>query len=125
MVIGIDFDRTCVSHKFPYIGIDIRAVPDLKELVVNWHSLILWTMRSNGFRGNFLDDAINWFAVNEIPLYGIQTNPTQSAWSSSPKAYCQLYIDDAALRCPLFSSTRNYVDYVKVRKILVEKKIII
>lgn len=114
-----------MSHKFPYIGIDIGAVPVLKELVVNGHSLILWTMRSNGVRGNFLDDAINWFAVNEIPLYGIKTNPTQSEWSSLPKAYCQLYIYDAALRCPLFSSTRDYIDWIKVREMLMKRKIII
>jgi hypothetical protein len=82
-------------------------------------------MRSNGDKGNFLDDAINWFIKNEIPLYGIQTNPSQSSWTTSPKAYCQLYIDDAALGCPLVSAERDYVDWVKVKKMLVEMKIII
>jgi hypothetical protein len=125
MVIGIDFDGTCVTHEFPFVGIDIGAVPVLKELVANGHSLILWTMRSNGVKGNFLDDAVNWFIKNEIPLYGIQTNPSQSSWTTSPKAYCQLYIDDAALGCPLVSAERDYVDWVKVKKILVEMKIII
>lgn len=81
-------------------------------------------MRSNGLEGNFLDDAINWFKENEIPLYGIQTNPAQSSWTSSPKAYCQLYIDDAALGFPLVYK-RDFVDWVKVREILVGKKIII
>jgi hypothetical protein len=125
MVIGIDFDGTCVTHEFPFVGIDIGAVPVLKELIANGHSLILWTMRSNGDKGNFLDDAINWFIKNEIPLYGIQTNPSQSSWTTSPKAYCQLYIDDAALGCPLVSAERDYVDWVKVKKMLVEMKIII
>lgn len=125
MVIGIDFDGTCVTHEFPFVGIDIGAVPVLKELVANGHSLILWTMRSNGDKGNFLDDAINWFIKNEIPLYGIQTNPSQSSWTTSPKAYCQLYIDDAALGCPLVFAERDYVDWVKVKKMLVEMKIII
>jgi len=125
MVIGIDFDGTCVVHEFPYVGRDIGAVPVLKELVANGHSLILWTMRSNGAKGNFLDDAVNWFKENEIPLWGIQTNPEQSSWTSSPKAFCQLYIDDAALGCPLVSDHRDFVDWIKVREMLVEKKIII
>lgn len=124
MVIGIDFDGTCVSHEFPRIGVDIGAVPVLKELVANGHSLILWTMRSNVVSGSFLDDAIDWFDKNDIPLYGIQTNPAQSSWTSSPKAYCQLYIDDAALGCPLVSSTRDYVDWIRVREMLIEMKII-
>jgi hypothetical protein len=125
MVIGIDFDGTCVVHEFPYVGRDIGAAPVLKELVANGHSLILWTMRSNGAKGNFLDDAINWFKKNEIPLWGIQTNPEQSSWTSSPKAYCHLYIDDAALGCPLVSEHKDFVDWVKVREMLVERKIII
>ena len=35
MVIGIDFDGTCVTHEFPFVGIDIGAVPVLKELIAN------------------------------------------------------------------------------------------
>ena len=37
MIIGIDFDGTCVKHAFPSIGDDIGAVPVLKELVDNGH----------------------------------------------------------------------------------------
>jgi hypothetical protein len=128
MIIGIDFDGTCVSHEFPLIGMDIGAIPVLNELIENGHSLILWTMRSNTKRGNYLDDAINWFKENNIPLYGIQTNPTQLTWTTSPKAYCHLYIDDAALGCPLILPKtplgRGYVDWKKVREMLVEGGII-
>ena len=126
MIICVDFDGTCVSHEFPYIGEDIGAVPVLKELVENGHSLILWTMRSDNSKGNFLTNAIDWFKENEIPLWGIQTNPSQSAWTSSPKAYGELYIDDAALGCPLTSNgnKRKYVDWVKVREMLIESEII-
>ena len=45
MIIGIDFDGTCVKHAFPAIGDDIGAVPVLKELVDKGHKLILFTMR--------------------------------------------------------------------------------
>ncbi len=100
MEIAIDFDGTCVEHKYPLVGEDIGAVPVLRELVLNNHRLILYTMRS----GKELEDAVNWFKENEIALYGIQKNPTQHEWTESNKCYAQLYIDDAALGCPL---TRN------------------
>ena len=50
---------------------------------------------------NTYTDAVNWFKKNDIPLYGINENPDQSSWTTSPKPYCHIYIDDAALGCPL------------------------
>lgn len=129
MIIGIDFDGTCVSHEFPYVGKDIGSVQVLKKLVENGHQLILWTMRSDSSKGLFLAAAVKWFAENEIPLYGIQTNPTQSSRTSSPKAYCDMYIDDAALGCPLKKdieiSSRGFVDWEKIEEILTERRIIV
>lgn len=126
MIIAIDFDGTCVSHEFPQIGHDIGAVPILKELISNGHQLILFTMRSDRPNGNFLTDAVNWFKENDIELYGIQYNPTQSLWTTSNKCEANLYIDDAALGCPLIYNERErpYVDWYKVREILIENKII-
>lgn len=139
MDICIDFDGTCVTHDFPKVGSDIGAAPVLKELVKNGHNLILFTMRSNKHdntvgpvcvpqanNGNFLSDAINWFKENEIPLYGISVNPSQSQWTTSPKAYGQMYIDDAAFGCPLIHGLheRPYVDWEYVRRHLVRMKII-
>lgn len=76
----------------------------------------------------FLTNAVNWFKENDIPLYGIQTNPTQKQWTTSPKAYGELYIDDAALGCPLTYNTsmspRPYVNWEEVEKWLLEKQII-
>lgn len=113
-VIAVDFDGTCVSHEFPKVGKDIGAVPILKKLVECGHRLILNTMRSNCegntkmskefpevVDGKFLDDAVNWFKENKIPLYAIYQNPEQVGWTTSPKCYAQLYIDDAALGIPL------------------------
>ena len=122
MTIAIDFDGTCVTHEFPMVGKDIGAVPVLKELVNNGHKLILFTMRSNvsspisedpkihSVSGNYLDDAIEWFNKNGIELYGIQTNPTQKSWTHSPKAYAEIYIDDAALGCPLIQDYIGHPD---------------
>ena len=138
MVIAIDFDGTCVTHEFPKVGNDIGAEVVLRKLVAAGHSLILYTMRSNAndntgysdevpeiHNGNFLDDAVDWFDYHKIPLYGIQTNPTQSSWTSSPKCYAHLYIDDAALGIPLkYDKDRPYVDWIAVEKLLKERKIL-
>lgn len=119
MDICVDFDGTCVTHAYPKVGEDIGAVPVLKDLVERKHKLILFTMRA----GKELEDAVDWFKKNDIPLYGIQKNPTQSGWTASPKAYGELYIDDAALGCPLIypDKGRPYVDWKEGRKLLEEK----
>jgi hypothetical protein len=134
MIIAIDFDGTVVTHEFPEIGKDVRAVDVLKQLVENGHRLVLFTMRSDVVNptgednelhlesGNYLTDAVTWFKDNGISLYGIQTNPTQHTWTTSPKAYAQLYIDDAALGCPLkydeSYSDRPFVDWIVVKDVL-------
>jgi hypothetical protein len=123
LFIAIDFDGTCVTHDYPQVGRDIGAVSILKRLVDSGHKLILWTMRSE----ETLNDAVKWFESHDIPLYGVQRNPTQY-WTKSPKAYAHLYIDDAALGCPLkYSpeiSEREFVDWEQVEKILIEKNLI-
>jgi hypothetical protein len=125
MVLAIDFDGTAVTHDYPRVGKDIGSAPVLKELVQNGNQLILWTMRS----GKELEDAVNWFAENDIPLYGVQRNPSQDTWTNSPKCYAQIYIDDAALGCPLkvdhSLSDRPFVDWTEVREILVASGTII
>lgn len=116
MVLCVDFDGTCVTHDYPRVGKDIGAVPVLKRLVKEGHQLILWTMRS----GKELNDAIKWFEENGIELYGIQENPTQKSWTSSPKAYAQIYIDDAALGAPLLTdpslSNREFINWKVVEQ---------
>lgn len=138
MDICIDFDGTCVTHEFPIIGKDIGAVPVLKELTEAGHRLILFTMRSDRkkkkkvgtetvvIEEKLLTDAVKWFEDNGIPLYGVQKNPRQRFWTSSPKAYGQLYIDDAALGCPLIypKDARPYVDWKKVRKLLKDHSVL-
>ena len=122
--IAVDFDGTCVSHEFPNEGKDIGAIPVLKKLVDKGHKLILYTMRS----GANLETAIQWFLRNEIKLHGIQYNPTQASWTSSNKCYAQLYIDDAALGCPLHVdpavSERPYVSWPIVEMELQNKGLI-
>lgn len=133
MIIGIDFDGTCVTHDYPDVGKDIGAVPVLKELIKNRHLLMLWSMRGNkpiDVDRNTLQDAVNWFKENDIPLWGINENPEQTlvGWTNSKKQYAQLYIDDTALGCPLKTdlnlSNRPFVDWSGVRTELKRMKII-
>ena len=141
ITINIDFDGTCVTHDFPRVGKEIGAVPVLKRLVENGHQLILFTMRSDrkdkketndptiqDVTGEFLTDAVNWFKKNNIPLYGIQTNPTQHNWTTSPKSYAELMIDDSSLGCPLRYdlqvSERPFVDWEAVEEALENMKLL-
>lgn len=137
MIIAIDFDGTCVTHEYPIVGKDIGAVPILKKLTKAGHRLVLFTMRSymegispvtNKLQDGGLNDAIKWFADNNIPLYGINTNPGQEKWTSSPKVYAQLYIDDAGIGCPIKYdsniSDRPFIDWEKAEILLKEMKII-
>ena len=123
MIIAVDFDGTCVTHEYPEVGKDVGAVDTLHELVAKGHKIMLWTMRS----GKELDDAVEWFEQNDIPLWGINENPTQN-WSPSHKQYAHLYIDDTALGCPLrhdsWMCKSPYVDWVKVRQYLISNGII-
>lgn len=76
--------------------------------------------------GDTLDDAISWFIDNDIELWGINRNPEQYGWSPSPKVFANLYIDDAALGIPLIEpeDDRDYVDWNRVRDILITKNMI-
>jgi hypothetical protein len=124
MVIAIDFDGTVVTHEYPKVGKDIGAIPILKKLVKAGHKLVLFTMRGD----KELQDAVNWFKNNQIPLYGININPTQSAWTTSPKVFAQLYLDDAGIGCPLIYNpsicASPYVDWKKAEELLIKMRII-
>lgn len=130
MIIAVDFDGTCVTHEFPKVGREIGAAPVLKALTDAGHQIILFTMRSyldeslkTSIDGDpietcTLTDAINWFKKHDIPLFGVNENPTQKSWTSSPKPYAHYYIDDAGLGIPLMISSlskRPYVDWDLVK----------
>lgn len=124
MVIAVDFDGTCVTHDYPLIGKDIGAIPVLKELVANGHKLIIYTMRGD----SALLEAVEWYKENGIEFWGVNKNKAQFTWTTSPKIYAQMYIDDASLGCPLRYdmglSTRPFVDWAEVREMLVQKGLI-
>jgi len=129
MIIAIDFDGTIVEHIFPEIGEEVPgAISTLKKLLKGGHKLILWTMRSdvvapksenpeiNATPGKYLTEAVEWCRERGIEFWGVNENPEQKNWTSSPKVYAHIYIDDAALGCPLIhpEKGRSYVDWEAV-----------
>ena len=103
MYICVDFDGTIVDHRFPEIG---PPVPGALAWMGKWQAagarIILFTMRSDGGKnGDVLSQAVDYLTQNGINLYGINKNPTQVHWTNSPKAYGNIYIDDAGYGCPL------------------------
>jgi len=112
IVIAVDFDGTVVTHDYPEVGSDVpHAVDVLKALVKKGAKIILYTMRS----GLHLRRAEAWYKLHNIKLYASQRNPTQDRWTDSPKCYANIFIDDAALGCPLIETDgRSVVDWLKV-----------
>ena len=108
-IIGIDFDGTCVTDLFPYIGDNIGAASVLRKLA-DKNLLILYTVRD----GKYLQDAVDWFKYNHINLYSVNYNPEPV--SSSPKVYCDYYIDDRNIGTPL--TDKGYVDWDKMLVLL-------
>ena len=118
MIIAVDFDGTCVEHDYPSVGMDGEgAVEVLRAIVATRHRLILFTMRS----GSKLDDAVRWFRDRKIELWGVNENSEQREWTSSPKVYADLYIDDSAIGCPIrfIDGVRHpVVNWSKIKSIL-------
>ena len=114
MIIGLDFDGTVVVHKYPKIGAELpNCFMVLKQLIANGHKIVLNTMRS----GKELQEAVDYMTANGIKLYGVNKTPGQTNWTASPKVYAELYIDDAALGCPLDSN--GSVDWNEIENLLI------
>ena len=115
-IIAVDFDGTCVEHNYPAIGMEVEGAVDvLRALNKRGHRIILNTMRS----GEKLDAAVKWFRDRKVELWAVNRNPEQEEWTSSPKVYADLYIDDSALGCPIMfidGVRRPVVCWSKVRQ---------
>lgn len=123
LVIGIDFDGTMVKHKYPEIGEPLdNAVEIVQELIEAGHKIILYTMRAE----ERLVQAVEYMEENEIELYGVNKNPAQHHWTTSPKIFCHLVIDDNALGCPLVFPEKGkpYVDWEEVETLLQERGVL-
>lgn len=122
MYICVDFDGTIVDHRYPLIGEPVPgAIQWMKAFQERGVKLILWTMRcDDGIYNTTLTEAVEYLQGQGVPLFGINGNPHQE-WSNSPKAYGHVYIDDAAIGCPLIQPegfSRPCVDWSKVAPIV-------
>ncbi|MCC6156080.1 MAG: hypothetical protein IT367_20110 [Candidatus Hydrogenedentes bacterium] len=115
--IAVDFDGTIVDHRFPEIG---AFAPGALEWLQRWTendhvSLMLWTMRSDREQeGALLTYAQQHCFNNGIRFDAINVNSGDRSWTSSPKLYAHVYIDDAAACVPLIepaSFKRPCVDW--------------
>lgn len=127
LTIGIDFDGTLHKHSYPEVGEVIPGAYEvLQRLQARGHKLILWTMRSN----ESLVDAVKAVESHGIKLHGANKNPGQDSWTNSPKQFAHIYIDDAALGCPLIQEFKNgaaerpFVDWVRVENLLTEQGVL-
>jgi hypothetical protein len=112
--VAIDFDGTVVEHEFPEIG---QPAPGAFEWMRRWQDagakLLLWTMRSDGRTGKgrangpVLTEAVDFCLGEGLEFFGVNDNPTQAAWTGSRKVYAHVYVDDAALGCPLRPSRKT------------------
>lgn len=112
-VVAVDFDGTIVRHAYPEIGEPVPLALEGLEMFQrkNW-KIILHTMRG----GDYLQQAIDYLEQAGIELYAVNENPTQKHWTDSTKCYAPLYIDDAAVGCPLVypPDERAYVDWLAI-----------
>ena len=113
-IIAVDFDGTVVKHRYPHLGGElVNATDVLKRLVKAGHKLILLTMRD----GDRLEQARQWFKDRDVYIWAVNENPDQKNWTSSPKIYADIYIDDLALGCPM-DIYKHGVDWEEVRVML-------
>ena len=134
---NLDFDFTCIipDGKGEFVD-NPGAERVLKRIVANNHDLILFTARSNKpyklTNGetdyNGLDKAVDWFKEREIPLYGIQINPTQHIFTESLKSFADYMIDDTCIFANLIYdknlSERGFINWNDVERVLENKGII-
>ena len=120
LVIAVDFNGTCVTYAYPdATGEDIGAVPVLKRLIAEGHSLVLMSgiEREGEFELPIVkerwDDMMKWIEDNELTFVGINCNPLEKY--RSKKLTADIYIDDHCLGIPTkFDQTisnRPFVDW--------------
>ncbi|MCK6471514.1 MAG: HAD family hydrolase [Planctomycetes bacterium] len=98
MRVVIDFDGTIVEHAYPDIGAAAPlALETIKFLKRQGCWLGLFTVRS----GAKLEAAVAWLKKNGIEFDAVNSDERQKEWTTSPKMYGDVYIDDRGLGCPV------------------------
>lgn len=123
--IGVDFDGTIVSHEYPAIGKPVQgAIRWLRRLKKAGAVLILWTMRSDDGRQNTLTAAVEYCREQGLEFDAVNEGIDDRLWTSSPKVFAHVYVDDAAFGCPCRldkSSGRPVVNWARVGPALLQQ----
>lgn len=122
-VIGLDFDGTMVTHKYPAIGEPLDyAVETVLKLIDAGHKIVLITMRSD----ERLEQAVDYLNEEGITLWGINENPAQKHWTNSPKIFSNIFIGDECLGCPtnVEPDGRLVVDWIIAEEMLIHRGLI-
>lgn len=94
MILAIDFDGTIVEHKYPKLGKEIpMAIQMLKQLQLDGHKLILWTVRD----GKELDEALEFCSSRGLDFHAVNRSCPDEVYDSqklSRKIVADLYVDD-------------------------------
>lgn len=129
LLIALDFDGTCVRHRYPYVGETLpNCVEVLRKLINAGHLICLDTMRDwinpSPLRENqsVMDDALKWFEIHNIPVFSVQPHTHASSWTKSTKCHADISIDDRNLGIPL--DKYGSVDWVGVESLLKQKGIL-
>lgn len=94
--IAVDFDGTLCVHQFPEIG---EPIPEMIAFIRQKHAegtkIILYTCRDDSEERSYLQEAIDWCFLNDIPIDAANENP----WVpfGKKKLYADIYIDDRAV----------------------------
>ncbi len=104
LVLGIDFDGTCVEHAFPEVGTELPGASEaLRLLAERGHRLVLWTCREDHGDDRWLSAAVAWFEERGIALRSVNEthlddmHPGVPKTSRGRKIFADLYVDDKNL----------------------------
>lgn len=119
--LGLDVDGSFFLDAYPSLG---EPAPDAVRVCKRCNEedvlICVFTMRDN----EKLDEAVEAIEGEGVELYGINENPDQHTWTTSPKVHYDLLVDDKAAGCPLVhpeDGGKPYVDWNAIEDILIEK----
>lgn len=93
MIIAVDFDGTCVKHRYPMVGEDVDgAVSVLKELVRKGHKIILHRVRFSD------DDIRNMLGKHQAPEREVLVNAMRRQFIVAALKKCYDVVIDGTLK---------------------------
>ena len=117
--IVLDIDGTVFYHRYPKLGDPLPGWEYIKGWVDDGAILNISTMRSNVA----LTQALDGLDKLGIPYAGVSKDTGQEKWTSSPKCYGHIIVDDTCCGIPLGidSHGRDFVLLDQVDKLIRNK----